>query len=1011
MPKKPTTKQFVLLSDLHLHPWALFAKGDGAANTRLRRSLVVLRASLDRARELNVPWTFPGDIVHTAGYALNVVMSALTDTLADYGDVEKFAVWGNHDARGIGGTITLAQTVFGALSRSVENLYVLEGGQSPLLAANGLTFAGAGYQPSAELLQFAQESDVGLYHQTVRGSRNAFGVVMPEGISRDVLMARHRVSVVGHVHQPQYLGESVLIPGSPEHHNFGDAGTHGWWVVTLPAKSKQAAPEYELIPGGSPEFLTVDKPEQVVGGTGNFYRVRSASRVEDLPDGAIAIAPSPSEITQRARFKGAVGPEMLAHWLAVAPPDADLPRERFLEAGVKILGTGGAAGAVRPLALTVINLENFCSYEKSQLVVKPGVSLILGRGRDFPSNGAGKSTLFEALFWLLFGTTTKGLSGDDVIRWGQDTCAVSARFANPGDLTDWLEVRRTRGKGAGLTVITSEGPLEAATTPDLTKRLAEYLGVTADLYQALAYFSQERLLLFASATDGERKDMLADLLGLEVFQLAAKAAASTCTALEETGIRARTLREASEAQIVQLDTRIAALHEQVIEWDRGQSRKLDAARDLAAAFDAVAFTAECAATHRRATEAQLQPRITAAQQEVSQLTALIAQSEQFVLKDELSAVETAAEVCTRVRFKLSAAKATEVATTRAYEDAQSTLSRAVDAVRGGECPACRQGISDDHRAVVVAPLEERVATLRSEVEACSAARLKWQRDEVLMVGRENDAKARLRGASTFAEWQTTRDTRKGEIAQWQTLLAEAAANAERHAARECAARQKTFTDALAALSAMVNPHAQALAEATSQRQQRETAVEEAAALRLKIQEEIAIHDYWRRAFSRQGLQSLLMDEVAAQFNDARGDIFPALTQGVYDVQFQTISHTRSGDAREKTEFQVFDRGERTPYAALSGGQRRRIDVGVMLTLVKAVSQWMGTPGVLGVLVLDEVFGFLDASGAEGLLEALREVQVQVPSIFVVSHDQQMQALFPETILVEQGADGVSRLAE
>jgi len=171
----------------------------------------------------------------------------------------------------------------------------------------------------------------------------------------------------------------------------------------------------------------------------------------------------------------------------------------------------------------------------------------------------------------------------------------------------------------------------------------------------------------------------------------------------------------------------------------------------------------------------------------------------------------------------------------------------------------------------------------------------------------------------------------------------------------------------------------------------------------------ALHDYWRIGFSKQGIQSLLMDEVAGAFNAARGAIFPALTQGVYDVQFSTLSRTKGGDQRERTEFKVYEHGLLVPYEALSGGQRRRIDVGVMLTLVKAISTWMHVPGALGVLVLDEVFGFLDASGAEGLMEALRDLQAVVPTIYAISHDPQLQALFSGTVMIEQDELGVSRV--
>lgn len=206
-----------------------------------------------------------------------------------------------------------------------------------------------------------------------------------------------------------------------------------------------------------------------------------------------------------------------------------------------------------------------------------------------------------------------------------------------------------------------------------------------------------------------------------------------------------------------------------------------------------------------------------------------------------------------------------------------------------------------------------------------------------------------------------------------------------------------------------NPHASALA-GTGEREAE--AVAEVARLtteRERLAGEIAVMEYWRDGFSKQGLQSLLVDEIATQFNAARGAIFPTLTQGVYDVQFSTVSQTKGGEARERTEFHVYEHGQLVPYAALSGGQRRRVDVGVMLTLIMAVSRWLQVPGMLGMLVLDEVLGFLDASGAEGLLEVLREVQEQIPAIFVVSHEAHVQGLFPAVISVEQDAAGVSRL--
>ncbi|KKK64813.1 hypothetical protein LCGC14_2980420, partial [marine sediment metagenome] len=211
------------------------------------------------------------------------------------------------------------------------------------------------------------------------------------------------------------------------------------------------------------------------------------------------------------------------------------------------------------------------------------------------------------------------------------------------------------------------------------------------------------------------------------------------------------------------------------------------------------------------------------------------------------------------------------------------------------------------------------------------------------------------------------------------------------------------------LQKATNPHEVTLEAANKNRVRVEQGLNKYQKEIVSIQKITAIYAYWQTGFSKQGLQSLLVEEIATLFNANRSDIFPLLTQGIYDVQFSTLSKTRAGELREKTEFLVLERGKPVLYHALSGGQRRRIDIGIMLVLTQAVAAWMGTRGILGLLILDEVFGFLDTSGAEGLLAALRQIKEHVPTIYVITHDTNLQALMPETIQVTQDDQGISRI--
>lgn len=75
-----------------------------------------------------------------------------------------------------------------------------------------------------------------------------------------------------------------------------------------------------------------------------------------------------------------------------------------------------------------MNLFNFRSYRGEHDFVFPtkaGLYYLSGENKDEPllgSNGAGKSTFLDAITWILYGRTTRGLKAGEVITWGAVTC-------------------------------------------------------------------------------------------------------------------------------------------------------------------------------------------------------------------------------------------------------------------------------------------------------------------------------------------------------------------------------------------------------------------------------------------------------------------------------------------------------------------------------------------------------------------------------------------------------------
>lgn len=75
------------------------------------------------------------------------------------------------------------------------------------------------------------------------------------------------------------------------------------------------------------------------------------------------------------------------------------------------------------LRLEVSNFKSFVGRHDFDFPSQPGLYFMSGQNKDEPrleANGAGKSTLWDALTWLIYGTTSQGLKAGDVSSWVEE---------------------------------------------------------------------------------------------------------------------------------------------------------------------------------------------------------------------------------------------------------------------------------------------------------------------------------------------------------------------------------------------------------------------------------------------------------------------------------------------------------------------------------------------------------------------------------------------------------------
>ena len=153
----------------------------------------------------------------------------------------------------------------------------------------------------------------------------------------------------------------------------------------------------------------------------------------------------------------------------------------------------------------------------------------------------------------------------------------------------------------------------------------------------------------------------------------------------------------------------------------------------------------------------------------------------------------------------------------------------------------------------------------------------------------------------------------------------------------------------------------------------------------RLTEYLDIYTFWGVAFSSKGIRPLLLDKFVNSFNSIVKDFCYDVSGGDFIVQFTPTSKIRSGLERNKLGLEVIYKDKIVNYASLSGGEKTRASLPLCFGLNKFISKMNNTPnGLLGIMVLDEMFCYTDAKFRESVAQLLYE-EGKKRSIFVIDH--------------------------
>lgn len=169
-----------------------------------------------------------------------------------------------------------------------------------------------------------------------------------------------------------------------------------------------------------------------------------------------------------------------------------------------------------PLRLII---HNFRAVEHADIDLS-AVSLAAIAGK----NGAGKSSAFTlAPRFALFGDVVAGVSLDDLVRRGATEMSVEFHFEHQGSIYRAIRTRSTKSKGKStlefqVRVGDTWESRSAEKIVDTEAVIRELLNLDDETFTASSMILQGQANAFTGATAGKRKEILAQILGLNVYE-------------------------------------------------------------------------------------------------------------------------------------------------------------------------------------------------------------------------------------------------------------------------------------------------------------------------------------------------------------------------------------------------------------------------------------------------------------------------------------------------------------
>lgn len=671
-----------------------------------------------------------------------------------------------------------------------------------------------------------------------------------------------------------------------------------------------------------------------------------------------------------------------------------------------------------------------------------GLTMVIGINHDSPtsvSNGASKSTIYEAIHWVLWGTTKRGVKGADVINvYTKLDCVVLFYFDN------YCVERRITAKGAkaslNLRVVREDGSFEditKGTMQDTQDAIEQILGMSESTFDRVSHFGQGDVKPFARLTDAELKKCFEEALGVTFFTQDLEKVKLVTKGIEDSLFRLKLMVESAEGDVERKAEMIGKYREMSESFERDrESQVLTMEQSIPQIEDAV-VNAQAQSTEAQSEVAKVDEMIisaTAKRDHLSDMVKMAVNAAQEAQKNLLQSAEYIAaktshgaagdeikrlegldrELNASIMLERSSAQVQNINSQRYQRLISENEKKITDATRliGSPCHACGKTIHGDDLNAVIEGLQRAVDDAKAGMVTAEAGLV--------------TAEASLQGLLNLVQPLRDQITAQRDIQQTATRAMASLTAGEHPAVAALRDVEAQYKAAVMELSSISNQRASAVTQANSTASHAQYLLKQIETTRANIEiakvkqnsftvsivdaekayleakdalvqsksdleearAELDTLEMLKEILGNGGAKSLLFDSVTPELNRLIAEHISVLDD--IDIEVSTMKKLKSGETREKFSIEVANRHGAQVFAGNSGGEQQKVNIAISLAF-NAVVRSMCTQS-LNFLFLDEVFESLDEGSSEPVIELCRRITADIPNVFLISHQSDLKSM-------------------